>query len=241
MTAFLDSEGFNVAHPTRRHPPLSWALLGLSALLCALSLYPLRLSLTALDAAEVRQRQFNQMSKRQAEGLRKAKLLQNSPPMMERDKAQRQIQDFVHMSWDGIFDALEVAVDAVRSGVSIVALVPTKVQPSSIELTITGLASNAPIMLTYLKALQSDPRILQVQLENQQPDEKSGPGVVRFQFNLVCNPQVSVAHPLRPPLTPLPPAPANAPTMAARSPNAIVPPAVLNNATTPGLVPVRKP
>jgi hypothetical protein len=235
MSVLVNPERFNVAHTTRRHPPLAWVLLGGSVLLCLLGLYPLHTSLQALDAVGAQQREFNKASKSQADTLRKQKLQNSSLPALERDKAQRQLQDFVHMSWDGIFDALEVATDAVRSGVSIVALVPSRVQPTSIELTITALASNTPIMLTYLKALQSDPRVLQVELATQQPDEKSGPGVVRFQFSVVCNPKVNVSHPARAPL------PATPAATGPVRPSVIVPPAVLNNAAAPALPPAKKP
>lgn len=250
MTVFVNPERFNVAHTGRMHPPLAWMLLGASALLCLLSLYPLHRSLQALDDVHTGQRELNQTSKRQADTLRKQKLQSTSPGTLERDKAQRQLQEFVHMSWDGIFDALEVAVDAVRSGVSIVALVPSRVQPSSIELTITALASNTPIMLAYLKALKADPRVLQVELATQQPDEKSGPAVVRFQFTVVCNPKVSVSHPARAPVPAavspaLPTTRSAAPTSAAATgpmrPGVIVPPAVLHNAAVPALPPARKP
>lgn len=254
MTQFLDPQRLNLARSGRKHPPLAWVLLGSSALLCVLNLYPLHRSLQALDEVGAQQREFNKANKRQADTLRKEKLQNSSLPALERDKAQRQLQDFVHMSWDGIFDALEVAADTVRSGVSIVALVPSKVQPSSIELNITALASNTPIMLAYLRALKSDPRVLQVELATQQPDDKSGPGVVRFQFNVVCNPKISVSHTARAPLpatlsaTPsptLPPKRSAAPVGAAATgpvrPGIIVPPAVLNSAAAPALPPARKP
>lgn len=235
MTVFLNPERFNLARTTRRHPPVAWVLLGGSALLCLLSLYPLHQSLQALDTVGARQREFDRSTQRQADTLRKAKLHNSSLSALERDKAQRQLQEFVHMSWDGIFDALEVATDAVRSGVSIVALVPSRVQPTSIELTITALASNTPIMLAYLKALKSDPRVLQLELATQQPDEKSGPAVVRFQFTVVCNPKVSVGHPARAPL------PATPAATGPVRPSVIVPPAVLNTATAPALPPAKKP
>jgi hypothetical protein len=235
MTMFLDPERFNMAHTTRRHAPLAWVLLGLSVLLCVFSLYPLRQSLQALDDVSAQQREFNKISKHQADTLRKENLQNSSLPTLERDKAQRQLQDFVHMSWDGIFDALEVAVDAVRSGVSIVALVPAKVQPSNVELNITALASNTPIMLTYLKALKADLRILQVELATQQPDEKTGPGVIRFQFNVVFNPKINVDHPPRIARPLLPPTLAAAPASAIGRHNVIVPPDVLNSAATPTL------
>lgn len=241
ISVFVNPERFNVAHTSRRHPPLAWVLLGGSALLCLLSLYPLHRSLQALDEVGAQQREFNKASKSQTDTLRKQKLQNTSLPALERDKAQRQLQDFVHMSWDGIFDALEVATDAVRSGVSIVALVPSKVQPNSIELTITALASNTPIMLAYLKALKSDPRVLHVELATQQPDDKSGPGVMRFQFTVVCNPKISVAHAARPPL-PAVQAPVLSPAATGpMRPSVIVPPAVLNNAAAPALPPARKP
>lgn len=238
MNGFVDPTRLNLARPNRRHPPISWVLLALGALLCALSVYHLQHSIKALDEVSMRQREFSQASKRRTESTRKAKLLENSPPMLERDKAQRQLQEFAHMSWDGLFDALEVAADVVRSGVSIVVLVPSKIQPSSIELTLTALASNPPVMLAYLKALKTDPRVMQVELTSQQPDEKSGPGVVRFQFNLVCDPKVVVAHPPRPPYTPITP---SAPAVVQARPGMIVPPAVLNSATVPALLQTRKP
>lgn len=234
MSTLFDPERFNLAHQTRRYPPWSWFALAMSTLMLMASLYPLRQSMHALEGAEAKQREFNQSFKRQAANARKAKLEKSSLTALENDKAQRQLQDFVHMSWDGIFDALEVAVDAVRSGVSIVALVPAKVQPTAIQLNITALASNTPIMLAYLKALKSDPRIVQLELTTQQPDEKSGPGVIRFQFNVVCNPQIRVAHP---PRLPLP----SAMTASVVRPDAIVPPAVLHSATSPGIAPARKP
>jgi hypothetical protein len=245
MSVLPRTDPLNVAQRRRRHPPLSWLLLGGSVLLGLASLWPLQQSLASLGAAQAQQREFNRASKRQADELRRKKFDGSNAAAQERDNAQRQIQEFVHLSWDGIFDALEVAAHAVRSGVSIVALTPSKVQPNSVQLSITALASNTPIMLAYLSALKSDPRVQQVELASQQPDDKNGPGVVRFQFNVVCNPKIQVEHPARPTLaasaTPATPSATTgtAPNTSLSTvptpvrPNAPVPPSILQGAKRP--------
>ena len=193
----MDAQRFNVAPGAARHLPLAWAMLAAGVVALGASLYPLTHELRLLSEAKATQAALAKSLQREAAEQRKRSGEQNNAAAQEREKIKAQIQEFVHMSWDGIFDALEVAADAVHAGVGIIALAPVKVNGTATQLNITALAANVPIMLAYIDVLKKDPRVSQVELSTQQPDEKVGPAVIRFRISVVLNPKITVPHPAR--------------------------------------------
>lgn len=197
MKQAFDPSLFNVASGANKRPPMAWLLLGASMVFLGACLYPLAHGLTRLQDARVSQAALSKAVQRQVAEQRKRSADRNNTASQEREKIRTQIQEFVHMSWDGIFDALEVAADTVHAGVSIISLAPAKVNGSATQLSITALAANLPIMLAYIEALKRDPRVSLVEISSQQPEEKVGPAVLRFRASVVLNPRITVLRPLR--------------------------------------------
>jgi hypothetical protein len=199
MNSHLDLNAFNVAPGAQRHLPIAWVMLAIGVVALGASLYPLTHELNLLSGAKAAQTNMVKTLRREAVEQRKQMAEQTNTAALEREKIRSQIQESVQMSWDGIFDALEMAADTVHAGVSIISLAPTRVNGTSTHLNIAALAANAPIMLAYIEALKKDPRVLQVELSTQQPDEKVGPAVLRFRVSVVLNPKISVPHAVREP------------------------------------------
>jgi Tfp pilus assembly protein PilN len=213
MTHYLDIHQLNAAPRAQKHLPIVWLLLIIGAVAFVASLYPLIHELTRLSEAKSAQAALVKVMHREAAEKRKLLAEQSNTAAMERESVRAQIQESVHMSWDGIFDALEVAADTVHAGVSILSLAPTRVNGTATQLNISALAANTPIMLAYIEALKKDPRVLQAELATQQPDEKVGPTVLRFRVSAVLNPKINVPHAARETAS----APAPAPTGLAAS------------------------
>lgn len=188
----------NIAPDVQKHPPLSWMLLALGVLIAVLSTSVLRQRMQELEFVRDKVMAIEKARTRHAGETRKATLVQNSPESRERDRSMQQILEYSQLSWDGMLDVLEVAADTVHGGVSIAGMVPSRVSPSSVQLGITALASNAPIMVAYLEALKKDPRVSQAEIRLQQPEPNVGPAVVRFSMDLMLNPQTTYPHPVRP-------------------------------------------
>lgn len=197
MKLYLDSNKFNVAPGAKKHLPIAWVMLAVSALAFAVCLYPLTQELKHLSAAKTAQTVLTKTLHRDAAEQRKQMAELNNAAAIDREKISAQIQESVHMSWDGIFDALESAANTVHAGVSILSLAPTRVSGTATQLNISALAANTPIMLAYIEALKKDPRVSQVELSTQQPDEKVGATVLRFRLHVVLNPKISVPPPVR--------------------------------------------
>ena len=219
MRPYVDASRFNVAPVATRHVPLAWVMLAGASLLFIASLFPLYRELDRLSTAKSAQSTLVKTMQREAAEQRKRLNEQNTAAAQEREKIKAQLQEFAHMSWDGIFDALEVAADTVHAGVSIISLAPAKVNGTATQLNLTALAANVPIMLAYINALQKDPRVSLVELSTQQPDEKVGPAVVRFRLSVVLNPKVQVPHPAREVAS----APSSSPSPSSAEPGAMPP------------------
>lgn len=212
MSNYLDLNAVNVAPGAQRHQPIAWIGLAIGFLALGASLYPLAYELSRLSAAKTAQTTLVKTLRREALEQRKQMAEQTNTAAIDREKIRSQIQESVQMSWDGIFDALEMAADTVHAGVTIISLAPTRVNGTSTHLNISALAANAPIMLAYIETLKKDPRVLQVELTTQQPDEKVGPAVLKFRISVVLNPKINVVHAVREPAPMSMPASAPTPT-----------------------------
>lgn len=194
-------EDFNIAPQSRQPVPLAWLLLAGGAVALGLSAFALNQSLDIMHEAQFRAEKLRIFTQRQAQALQRAKLEEGSAANQERAKARTQILSATQMSWNGIFNALELAAQAVHGGVSITTLVPTSVQSSSAQINLTALAANTPVMWAYIEALQDDPRISQVELTTNQPDMKTAPSVLRFQVSLTWSPKLDSEKPDLSPLS----------------------------------------
>jgi len=182
----------NLAPAAQRHSLLSrlLCLASIAALLACL--YPLQSTWYANEEANERLvRAATQLKKRQVQ-VQRDRLDESTPDAVARGKTRAQVQDMARLSWDGFFDVLEISAKAVDAGVSVLAMVPSKVATGATHVNVTALASNAPIMLAYLESLKEDPRVLEAELVTQQPDEKSGPSVIRFQANVQWDPNIYI-------------------------------------------------
>lgn len=188
---------FDIAPRAQRYTRAAWGVLGaglLFMLACASLLMYARQDLRNAQVA-----QTDAQAERQAfaatQRLAQARL--RDPIVMERTKAQQQLQQLIRMSWFGLLDALEIAAKDVRGGVSLLSLVPSQAQAEATQVRLSAVAVSAPVMLEYLRILRKDPRILSAELNSQQPDENVGPGVIRMQLTVLWNPQaVALAPPV---------------------------------------------
>jgi hypothetical protein len=165
-------------------------LVGVAALLACM--FPLRNAWVAHEDAKERLASINALIKKRQAQVRREKLEEESPETTLRQQSRSAASELVRFSWEGFFDVLEISAKAVNGGVSIVAMTPSKVATGQAQVNLTALASNVPIMLSYLDNLRDDPRMMEVELLTQQPDDKTGPNVIRFQANLVWSPEIYI-------------------------------------------------
>lgn len=195
MRTPLSFDAFNVAPNAPRNTPTSWLVLAVGVTFLCASVYPLTASLQAFNTATAISKKAAIALKRQVLERKRAQQEQASPAAQDREKVQNQLRDAARMSWDGLFDALEHAAKEVHAGVSLLALVPGQIHPESTQLTITALAANAPVLLAYIETLKQDAHIQQVEMSTQQPEDKVGPSVIRFQLKVSWNPRIQVPRP----------------------------------------------
>lgn len=206
---------FNIAPHAPKFRLRTWVALavasGLAFTLACGAVYVAKTNEGLQDQIDKQQR----LNRRKAAQERRDMSAEADPAKREQLQAATQLQRMSQVSWDGLFDALEVATKAVSGGVSISSLVPAKIEPDNATVNVTAWAANAPIMLAYVRNLAQDPRLRRIDILMQQPDEKVGPQVVRFQLALLWNP-----------LSPPPAAAAVAPVVGAEAvkpPNQITP------------------
>lgn len=168
-----------------------------------------------LDTAQRQHEEDQKRLNRQKTLQRQLQLQEANPAVLARRKAVQSLYDRQHLSWEGLFDCLETAVDKVDGGVSLQTVVPT-VGSDTMEVRITALALNETFMLAWMAALRSDRRVRSMEPTTQQVDEKSAiPGAVQFQAVMTLDPAVEVVHPLRSLFVPAPLPPAPTTTSAA--------------------------
>lgn len=188
MKSISVRDPFNIAPHAPRHTRASWMVLAAGLLFAGGCIWPLAQGIQAMKQATDVHTAANAAVRSQADVQRTALLRQNDPAALARAKAQQKIQTMLRMSWSGLFGALETAAQAVRGGVSILALVPSNAQANVAQVSVTALAANPHVMLKYVDALQKNSYIRNVEVTMQQPDEKTGPDVIRFQMTVLWDP-----------------------------------------------------
>lgn len=192
MKGLFSRDSFDIAPQARRPTRASWVALAAGLLFASLCTWPLVMSVQALRQTAAAQNRASAATRTMEEGQRAA-MRQNGPAAAERSRAQKKLQQTLRMSWSGLLEALETATHQVQGGVSILTLVPTKVQDEAAQVSITAMAANPAIMLKYIGSLQKDIRVRQVEISTQQPDDKVGPEVIRFQLSVLWDPTAQIS------------------------------------------------
>lgn len=182
--AIFVTDPFDVAPSAPRYTPLAWLAFALGllvALLCAIQLVRSVQDWYRIqnDVAHAR------VAWEQAAQRHSRSLTTESPQETE---AKLTLQRLLRLSWTGLFATLEAAGQRVEGRAAVTALSPVKLREGTIEVSITGLAVSPDHMLQYLRALEGQPQVHDIQLASQQPAAQGGIEVVRFQAILLWQP-----------------------------------------------------
>lgn len=182
----------NLAQRRSQWPPVVWLVLVVSALICGASSYLLWNASQSWRDINARMQEQQQTKARRDAELRKIRLERRLPANIERERDLRHIKELAGLSWEGLFEAVEIVANRVRGGVSLVSMVPSATKLSEGQVHMTALAASSAVMLFYIDELKKDPRIVRVELSQQQPEDKSLAGVVRFQMDVTWDPSIEV-------------------------------------------------
>lgn len=193
MKNIFAPDPFDIAPHAPHHTRASWYALLAGLLFATLCAWPLARGMQAMNQAEAASRGARAALHALADEQRGASLRQNDPRFLDQVRAQQKLQQILRMSWSGLFDALESAVQSVRGGAVIVSLVPVKTQADAAQVGITALAISPQVMIDYIGALQRNPHVRQVELTMQQPAVKAGAQGLRFQVSVLWDPRSNMA------------------------------------------------
>lgn len=175
---------FDIAPHARRFTPAAWCLLtiGLAfAIVCA-SEFARSWKQGMQDQQELAALRGELAARTRAAAALEGE--QTKEPA-ERVQARLVLQRALNLSWSGLFQVLEDATQAVDGRVAVSALAPVRLRPEGAEVRITALAATPDAMIEYLRAMQKDARIQQLQLTAQQPATVGGANVIRFQASVL--------------------------------------------------------
>jgi hypothetical protein len=179
---------FDIAPRASRHTRAGWFTLALGLLFMLLCLYLLGRGVQAWNQAEATSRTQRQLLRVQAEKEAASRRMNSDPAALERIRAEQKLQQMLRMSWAGLFDALEASGKEVGGRATVLSLAPLKTQADAAEVGITALAVSNQVMVDYIRALEKDPHIREVQLSMHQPSLSAGVEVVRFQLSVLWDP-----------------------------------------------------
>jgi hypothetical protein len=180
---------FDIAPNASRHTRASWLTLALGLVFMLLSGVVLDRSVLAMKQAEESTTKQREMLQTQADGKAAARRNQTDPAALARAQAQQKLQHILRMSWSGLFDALESAGRKVDGGTVVLSLAPTRTQADAAEVGVTALAVSSQVMVDYIRALESNAHVREVQLTMQQPAVSGTAQVVRFQLAILWDPR----------------------------------------------------
>ncbi len=180
---------FDIAPNARRHTRASWLTLAFGLVFAAMTANLLHRSWQTVRSAEETARKGLELVQAHARSAAAARLKQVDPLALEKLRAQQKLQDMLRTSWSGLFDALESAGKLVDGRVTVVALAPVRSQSDAAEVSVTALAVSNEVMLDYIRALDSDTHVREVQLSTQQPTTSAGVAVIGFQLSILWEPR----------------------------------------------------
>lgn len=178
---------FDIAPRASRHTRAGWFTLALGLLFMLLCMYLLGRGVQAWNQAEATSRAQRQLL-RAAEKEAASRRVNSDPAALERIRAEQKLQQMLRMSWAGLFDALEASGKEVGGRATVLSLAPLKTQADTAEVGITALAVSNQVMVDYIRALEKNPHIREVQLSTHQPSLSGGVEVVRFQLSVLWDP-----------------------------------------------------
>lgn len=179
---------FDVAPGAQGHTSASWFALAICVLFAGLCGWQLVGAMEALSRAEQARIEEGTALRSRANRDAAVQRQQSDPAALDRARAEQALQGILRRSWSSLFDALETATGATNGGATIVSLAPIMTNGDGAEIAITAMATSVPVMLDYVKSLQSSEHIKRVQLSAQQPVTASGIETVRFQLSLLWVP-----------------------------------------------------
>lgn len=179
---------FDIAPAAPRYTRASWLVLAIGMVFAGLCTWPLVLGVQASEHARESTREARQLHLARAEKAAAFRLTQGDRAVLDKVKAQQTLQRVLRMSWSALFDAIESAGQAVDGGAVILSLVPVKAHDVAAQVDITAMAVSTRTMVDYIRALERDSRVSEVQLSTQQPALSAGTEVVRFQLSMMWNP-----------------------------------------------------
>jgi len=175
---------FDIAPQARRHTPAALGLLLAGVAFALFAAFQLARAWSSISHADEELADARQALRSQS--------LKDSAAVAEAARepadglrARLELQRILNLSWSGLFGILESATKAVDGRVTISSLAPVKLRPEGAEISVTALAATSDAMLQYLKALQADRRVQQVQLVSQQPATLGTAPVLRFQVSVL--------------------------------------------------------
>ena len=180
---------FDLAPRASRHTRASWLTLVLGLLFVLLCTYFLVRGIQAVKQADSGNQVRRQLLRVQAENEAATRRKNSDPTALERIRAEQKLHHTLRMSWAGLFDALESAGKDVDGRTTVLSLAPLKTQADAAEVGITALAVSNQVMVDYIRALEKDPHVREVQLSMQQPALNAGVEVVRFQLSVLWDPR----------------------------------------------------
>lgn len=184
--------GINIAPHAQSSRPLDWVLLCAGAALCIAGALSLIAGVEQYRAVNTRiEDQAIRVAEARKEQVKKART-QEATQAGKSTKELQRVKELAGLSWNGLFEALEVTAKSARGGVSIVSMVPSQAQAQSTQIAITALASSSQVMLFYMDELKKDKHIERVELTSQQPEENVSPSAIRFQINASWNPATAM-------------------------------------------------
>jgi Tfp pilus assembly protein PilN len=176
-------ESLNIAPSAKRIPPYIWLIVVIGICAAAAGLFfVLGQYRTFLDLQTVRAVKKSELRRIEVL-LRQAQIENNSLDAMERVRQQSHIAALRQISWNALFDVIELAASRVDGGVSLISMLPTHVDDKSIQIDLIALASSPSIMLAYVNALKEDGHLLAVRISSSQPDERISPTALRFELS----------------------------------------------------------
>lgn len=175
---------FDVAPDAPRHAPWAWLTLGVGLVIALVCSFQLARTVQSWHQTE------RDLARARAAWELAAQRQSRAPTVetAQSTEAKLALRRVLRLSWSSLFATLESAGQRVQGRAAVTSLSPVKLRDGAIEVSITGLAVSPDIMLQYLRALEGQPQVHDIQLASQQPATPGAAEVIRFQAILLWQP-----------------------------------------------------